>query len=502
LDLWNATGTKLASVTFTNTSASGWQTVALATPVTISANTTYVASYHTMGAYVITANYFTGAVTSGPLSAIAASNGVYAYGGTSTAGVFPSSSYNASNYWADIAFTPVGGSNTAPTAVADTGSATEKGGIANGIAGSAATGNVLTNDTDPDTGDTKTVTAVSFGATAGALGTSLTGAHGGLVLNADGTYTYTINETDAAVQALRLPTDTLTDTFNYTMSDTAGANSSTTLTVTIHGANDAPVLAAQTSAQSAVIGQAYSLTLPTGTFTDVDSGDSLTYVATNSTGAALPTWLSFNATTRVFTGTPAAADAGTVAVKLTATDAGGLSASENFNLTVSTTASQNFSLFSASTPATAPTSFNDGQPLELGVKFTSSTAGQVTALKFYRSANDNGPDVLDLWSATGTKLASATFTNTSASGWQTVALATPVALAANTTYVASYHTTGAYVGTGNYFTSAVTSGPVTAPSAANGVYAYGGTSTEGLFPTSSFNSTNYWADLVFQPNAA
>jgi Domain of unknown function (DUF4082) len=123
-------------------------------------------------------------------------------------------------------------------------------------------------------------------------------------------------------------------------------------------------------------------------------------------------------------------------------------------------------------------------------------------LKFYRSANDNGPDVLDLWNATGTKLASATFTNTSASGWQTVALATPVAISANTTYVASYHTTGAYVGTGNYFTTAATSGPLTAPTASNGVYAYGGTSTEGLFPTGSFNSTNYWADLVFQPNAA
>ena len=255
--------------------------------------------------------------------------------------MFPSSTYNASNYWADVAFTAVGGSNTAPTAVADTGSATEKGGVANGLAGSSAAGNVLTNDTDPDTGDTKIVTAVSFGATAGVLGTSLTGAHGGLVLNADGTYTYSINETDAAVQALRLSTDTLTDTFNYTMSDTAGAKSSTTLTVAIHGANDAPVLAAQTTAQSAVIGQAYSFTLPTGTFTDVDNGDSLTYVATDSTGAAL-TWLSFNAMTRVFTGTPAAANAGTTAVKVTATDTGGLSASETFNMTVSTTAPQNF----------------------------------------------------------------------------------------------------------------------------------------------------------------
>ena len=82
---------------------------------------------------------------------------------------------------------------------------------------------------------------------------------------------------------------------------------------------------------------------------------------------------------------------------------------------------------------------------------------------------------LDLWTATGTKLATATFTNTSASGWQTVALATPVSITANTTYVASYHTTGAYVATDNFFTSAVTNGPLTAPSSAtaggNGVYA-------------------------------
>ena len=138
-----------------------------------------------------------------------------------------------------------------PTAVADTGDATEKGGIANGSGGSPATGNVLTNDTDPDAGDTKTVTAVSFGATNGTLGTALAGAYGSLVLNASGAFTYTVNETNAAVQALRQSTNTLTDVFNYTMRDTAGATSSTTLTVTIHGANDAPVLAVQTGNQNA-----------------------------------------------------------------------------------------------------------------------------------------------------------------------------------------------------------------------------------------------------------
>ncbi len=179
--------------------------------------------------------------------------------------------------------------NTPPTAVADTGDATEKGGIANGSGGSPATGNVLTNDTDPDVGDTKTVTAVSFGATAGTLGSSLAGAHGSLVLAANGTYTYTINEIDPAVQALRLPTNTLTDVFNYTMRDTAGATSSTTLTVTIHGANDAPTLANQTNSQSATVGSAFSLTLAANTFADVDTGDSLTLSpATKSDGTPLP----------------------------------------------------------------------------------------------------------------------------------------------------------------------------------------------------------------------
>ena len=293
LDLWTATGTLLASATFTNTAASGWQTVTLPSAVSIAANTTYIASYHTTGAYVATNNYFTTAVTNGPLTApstttIAGGNGVYSYGGNSTTGIFPTNTYGAANYWVDVVFTPSGASNIAPTAVADTGDATEKGGTNNGTGGLAATGNVLTNDTDPNAGDTKTVSAVSFGATAGTLGAALTGAHGSLVLNASGTYTYTVNETNSAVQALRLSTNTVTDVFNYTMRDAAGATSSATLTVTIHGANDAPVLAAQTSDQSASVGSAFSLTLPAGTFTDVDSGDSLTYAATAIDGHHSP----------------------------------------------------------------------------------------------------------------------------------------------------------------------------------------------------------------------
>ena len=289
--------------------------------------------------------------------------------------------------------------DAAPTAVADTADATEKGGVANSSGGSPASGNVLTNDTDPDAGDTKTVTAVNFGATTGTLGTALAGAHGSLVLNASGAFTYTVNETDAAVQALRQSTDTVTDVFSYTMRDTAGVTSTTTLTVTIHGANDAPTLAVQTANQNAAVGSALSLILPAGTFTDVDTGDSLAYPATG--GSPLPPWLTFNASTRTFSGTPGAADVGSLSVKVTATDLGGLAASETFNIAVAA-APATVSLFSASnTPA--QTNLNDGSQLEVGMKFTSSVAGQITALKFYRSASDTGQDVLDLWSSTGTK---------------------------------------------------------------------------------------------------
>jgi Domain of unknown function (DUF4082)/Putative Ig domain len=111
---------------------------------------------------------------------------------------------------------------------------------------------------------------------------------------------------------------------------------------------------------------------------------------------------SFNASTQTFSGTPAAANVGTLSVKASATDLGGLAASETFNIAVAT-APTTMSLFTASnTPA--QTNLNDGSRLEIGVKFTSSVAGQITALKFYRSASDTGSDLLHLWTSTGTKL--------------------------------------------------------------------------------------------------
>src|ERR1700704_954023 len=88
------------------------------------------------------------------------------------------------------------------------------------------------------------------------------------------------------------------------------------------------------------------------------------------------------------------------------------------------------------TPAAAPANpaVSDGQPIEVGVKFRSDVGGFGTAVRFYKGAANSGAHVGHLWSESGTLLAEATFTNESVSGWQEVALTTPVAIAANTVY--------------------------------------------------------------------
>jgi Domain of unknown function (DUF4082) len=148
--------------------------------------------------------------------------------------------------------------------------------------------------------------------------------------------------------------------------------------------------------------------------------------------------------------------------------------------------------------------WNDSNAVEMGVKFQTSVPGAVTAIRFYKGAQNVGTHVGNLWSSTGKLLGSATFTNETASGWQQVKLATPVALTVGTSYTVSYHTSGFYSADASYFVTRMTNGPLTAaattsPTVGNGVYAYGSTST---FPASSYNSTNYWVDLAFLPTAA
>ncbi len=116
--------------------------------------------------------------------------------------------------------------NDAATAYSDTASATEAGGYANATPGSNPTGNVLTNDIDVDSGDTKSIAGVVAGvqaSAAGNVGSSVIGTYGSLTIASDGSYTYTVDNNNAIVQALRTSGQSITDTFTYTLVDSAGA---------------------------------------------------------------------------------------------------------------------------------------------------------------------------------------------------------------------------------------------------------------------------------------
>ncbi len=121
-----------------------------------------------------------------------------------------------------------------------------------------------------------------------------------------------------------------------TATDSSGLSTSETFSV-LTPAPAAPTVTAQTATQTWKLGQAVNFTLAANTFTD-PQGESLTYAATLANGAALPSWLHFNAATDTFSGTVPVTAAG-LSLKVTATDTGGAAASE---------------IFSVVTPASAP----------------------------------------------------------------------------------------------------------------------------------------------------
>lgn len=112
------------------------------------------------------------------------------------------------------------------------------------------------------------------------------------------------------------------------------AESATSFTIlSVANVNDAPTVANLITDRNATEGVAFSFTVPSNTFADADSGDTLSYAATRADGSALPTWLQFNANTRTFSGTPGYADPGELNLKVTASDLAGATVSSAFKLT-------------------------------------------------------------------------------------------------------------------------------------------------------------------------
>ena len=449
-NLWSSNGARLATATFTNETASGWQEALFATPVAIASNTVYVASYHANnGHYSADLNYFLGkGVDNPPLHALAngvsGGNGVYAYG---TSSAFPNQTWNAANYWVDVAFfaEPLS-PPSAPTSMTVT----------------PTNSNIASGASQPFT---------ATGTYSDGSAKNLTGQ---VTWNSSNTGVATINAGGVAT-GLSTGVTTISATL-------MGITNSATLTVL------ASPLAIDAFLPNGIVNRAYTGTLAA-------TGGALPYIW-SMVGGALPQGLTLNAGGAI-TGTPTAA--GTVSFTVRVSDASSPVQTTNKTLSISIMSVAALTLWPSPTIPTVV----DGGPdsaVELGVKFRSDRAGSIVGIRFYKANANTGAHVGNLWSSNGARLATAAFTNETASGWQEALFATPVAIASNTVYVASYHANnGHYSADINYFSGKGVDNPplhalANGVSGGNGVYAYG---TSSAFPNQTYNAANYWVDVAF-----
>jgi methionine-rich copper-binding protein CopC len=491
--LWDENGNLLATVTFTNESATGWQQANLSTPVAVTANAVYVVSYYAPnGGYSLTGNYFTSAVTNGRLTALAHSedgNGVYRY---VNGGGYPTSSFNASNYWVDVVFS-----------------------------------NVLTDSTAP----TVAVQSPSAGATDVAVGANVSATFSEAVQS--GTVSFTLKTAGGDTVPAAVAYDAASRT--VTLDPTAALAPGSTYTATVSGAKDAaenimsPVTWTFTTLGADTIAPTVVSKTPTAGATGVAPATSITATFNESVVASTITLavldqnnnpvaaaISYNDATKTVSAFVQPTDGRPPGCCGTCSHCP-LATSTQYTLSLSGAQDQSGNTMEpitwsfttdeailgvtvwdgSATPAVA--SANDGAPIELGVRVRPDKTGYITGLRFYKGQFNTGTHVGRIWSGEGTLLDTVNFANESASGWQQADFASPVRVEAGTTYVVSYYApNGGYAYTSNYFTSGAGSGVLKAlpsdGSGSNGLYLYG---IGGGFPTNSFGSTNYWVDAVF-----
>ena len=536
-NLWTSAGQLLATATFTNETASGWQQVNFSAPVAINADTIYVASYHTSsGNYAANNGQFaTSGVDNPPLHVLqdgaSGGNGVYAYSVSST---FPNSTYLSTNYWVDVVFSP---STTAPTlssiAVTPANPTIQAGATrqftATGTYSDSSTQDITSQVTWTSSG-TAVATINSTGlATGVSAGTTTISARQGSVT---GNTTLTVQSAPAplTITTTSLPPGTVGIPYSATLAASGGTTPYTwslssgslpvglTLNATTGSISGTPTAAGTSSftvqvtdaaspaatasrSLSIVINAAPQTWKITGSVTSIGSGATvaLSGASTGTTTADASGNFSFTGLANgAYTVTPTKAGVVFTPTSQNVT-INNADQTANFTATVTTMCTSNCTIW----PSTAvPARLDQGadNPVELGVKFRSDVNGSISGIRFYKASTNSGTHVGSLWSTTGQRLASATFTNETASGWQQVNFATPVPITANTVYIASYHTTvGHYSQDLNYFaTTGVDRPPLHAlrngESGPNSVYAYG---AAGTFPTQTFNAANYWVDVEF-----
>jgi hypothetical protein len=491
--VWSESGQRLASATFTGESATGWQTATLSQPLTISANTKYVVSYFApAGHYAQDVGFFynnpsptggSNSKDSPPLhftrSTPGAPNGFYRYGSTS---VFPDQIYDAEYYWVDALFNPSGTVAPAVSSVSPSHNAS-----------------AVPLDIKPSVTFNQPVTGTSV--------------------------VFTLNNSAGATVPGSLAHDSTTNTSTFTPASALAYG--TAYTATVSGARNAagqtmatpypwtfttataPAAPAVASVSPAPNAAGVALDVkPTVTFDQAVTSSSVVFGLKDAAGSTVTGSTAYETSSNTATFTPAAAlafGANYTATVSGAANASGQSMAAPYSWTFGTAAAP------ASCPCTvfSPTSVpampaaGDTNAVELGMKFRSDVAGSVTGVRFYKGTPNTGTHTGHLWSSAGSLLASVTFTGETASGWQQANFSTPVNITANTTYIVSYFApNGRYAANSGYFGNSADRAPLhglaTGTDGPNGVFRYGASS----FPADSFNSTNYWVDVVFSTTPA
>ncbi len=577
-------GFQLAQVTFTNETASGWQTQSLATPYTLQPGATYVISVNANAFFVSTQNGLATQVSSGPIHSIADGlNGVYG----NAAGTFPTQSYSSSNYFVDLVGSPVAPSPPTVTATSPANGATgvsttspisatfsramnastvtgstvtltgPSGAVAATVSYASATNTVTLApssalayntvytariDSSVATSDGALLgTAYSWSFTTGSpiapqvtatVPTSAaTNVPGTIVIRADfsqplnaatvttstfkltgpsGSVTGSVAYTASSQEASFTPTSALaagsyTATLSPSIAATNGATLGTAYTwsftvpstpVPLTVSAGSPAAGASSVGRDATVSAVFSRDVSAGTIT------TSSFLLKDPSGSTVAATVAYNTSTDTATLTPSAllSASTTYTVQLTsaiqASDGTPLSGTTSWTFATGACPCSVFA--SSTTPSLTGLPTADGRSgagpfsYELGMSFTVSSASQLTAIRFYKSPGETGTHVGTIWTSDGTQVTTVAFTNETASGWQQQALPASIQLQPGTTYLVSVNANAFFVDTQGGLATSQGTGPLHTVVGANGVFG----SAAGVFPTGSYNSSNYFVDVV------
>ena len=465
--IWSSTGSLLASTTFAGETASGWQQQALATPLSVQPGTTYVVSVNIGSRYPFTGSGLANPIVNGEIGSVAdGNNGVY---GNPFA--FPTLSFQNSNYFRDIVFVPDAAGPPAQLSLAPANSS--------GQTNSAVTYTATVQDASGNTVVTATNSIVFT--VSGVSGFFNPGSGETPITPTGGVATTSFTPTSAGSATI-------------TASSQALASATVTLTVAQGPAIPTQVrlLPAIASTQTGVP-VTYSAQLQDANGNTVTTATNpVTFTVSGVSGSFSPA-SPVTASAGVATSSLAPTTPGTATVA--ASVAGLTSATATLTVTGNATLAPE-SLFTTQTPV-LPDASDGGTSYELGMKFQVARSGKITGIRYWKSPSDTGTHIGTIWSASGTMLASATFTGETSSGWQQQLLATPLSVQANTTYLVSVNIASHYPFTGSGLATSIVNMDISSVAdGANGVFG-----SPGTFPTQFYQSSNYFRDIVFVPDA-